>query len=50
MTDTGQRCPHCGEYEVVMLDHGRDWKAAGLPVRRHPYCRNCDYGLCSGEC
>ena len=44
------RCPHCGEYEVVWINHGKGWKKAGYGKKRHHYCRNCDFGLCSGEC
>lgn len=48
--DHGQRCSSCGEYEGITVDHGPGWAFHGYATRRHTVCRNCDYGLCSGEC
>jgi hypothetical protein len=44
------RCPHCGEYEVVTVEHADlTGHEPGCPSS-HSYCRNCDNGLCCGVC
>lgn len=40
------RCYHCGEYEVVWVEHPGTVHA---DENTHAYCRNCDNGICE-EC
>lgn len=44
------RCPHCGEYEVVITEHADLTDHLPDCPPSHDYCRNCDYGICCGEC
>lgn len=44
-------CPSCGQEELIIYEHPDEDEDdhIGCP-RSHPYCRNCDYGLCCGNC
>lgn len=48
----GARCYSCGEYDVIEVPHRHpvaDWDGDFDSVPTHPWCRNCDWGLC-GDC
>jgi hypothetical protein len=48
------KCPSCGEYEVIVLPHDPETGATEMTPEQikadegfgHPYCRNCDWGVC----
>lgn len=45
------RCPHCGEYETIWINHNEvDEESPEYDESRvHSYCKNCDNGICE-EC